>query len=553
MLRENTYKEVSVFTGADLNHILDLAQKSHEDYLIRANAKDLDRALVYYLEAIKLNPQIPEVHYKLASLLWEKGEIDLYSAIKHCKKAVELAPGSSNARLYLGYFLRAAQRHEEAEQNFKEAVSLGKFRSSRPRLVLASTILERLKKTKFNIFDFAGSVYYFATGITTSIYDYEVLKMLFKTACDKSSVYKYKLCAGGQKCFRNYKKTVEVYKTAAEKTGNKKLFYSKIGDLFLELENPQKAIEYYKQILQEAPDDALVWGKLAEILQNHDKKNTREVIECYKNIAKLQPNNARAFYELGHLQLRGEDKFNAVNAFKRAIEIDPGNPFYHNSLAYALVQLQDYDGAINEYQRAIRLNPDSEWTSIVSQALGAIYHQVKDNIDAAISCYQTAILLDKDNFDAYISLGEAYQDKNDLDNAINCFCSAIKLNSNSYKTYCNLGLLLWEKAYTEEAIIAYQKAISIKPDYAIAFNNLGVVYLDGCCNPEKAIKMFNSAIKYSPNYTLAYYNKARAYQVLNDNTRAAEYFQMALDINSVTNDMDDNDIQNRIYSLFCAD
>lgn len=550
MLRENKHQEIPVFSGSDINQILDLAQKSHENYLIRANIKDLDRALVYYMEAIKINPQLPEAHYKLASLLWEKGEIDIYSAIKHCKKAVELAPNSANARLHLGYFMKAAGNYTEAEKNFVEAVSIGKFRSSRARLVLAACILEKLNRNEFKPTEIFRAGYYFITGVTTSVYDYEILKIVYKTILKKTLMCKYKFSAKTQKIMGNYKKAVEIYEKAAEDTGCKEFFYSKIGDLFIKLQNPGLAMENYRQVLRECPDNVVMWAKLAEILQKYDKKNIDEVIECYKNIARLQPCNSKVFYELGHLYLRSENRLNSVQSFKRAIELEPQNAFYHNSLAYALVQLQDYDGAINEYQQAIKLNPDNEWTSIVSQALGAIYHQVKDNLDAAIVSYQISILLDKNNFDAHIALGEAYQDKNDIDNAINCYCSAVKLNCSSSKTYCNLGLLLWEKGYIEEAVVAYQKAISLRPDYAIAFNNLGVVYLDGCCNPVEAINMFTQAIKHNPNYTLAYYNKGRAYQLQGEQTQAAEYFQMAMDINKLTEEMDNEEIEDRIYNLF---
>ncbi len=552
MLRENTQEEIPVFSGADINQILNLAQKSHENYLIRSNAKDLDRALIYYLEAVKINPEIPEVHYKLASLLWEKGEIDLNLAIKHCKKAVRLAPKSANAWLYLGFFLKASCKYKEAEKNFQIAISLGKFRSARPRLVLASTILERLKNTNFNFYDFLKSIYYFSTGLTFSIYDYETIRMLSRSCGEKFSIFKYETTAKIYKLFGNYKKTVEIYEQASINTGCEELFYSKIGDLFIQLQNPKQAANYYKKALKNNSGNVAMWIKLAKLLQKYDKKNIKEIIDCYNNVSRLQPGNSKVFYELGHLYLRSENKFNAVNAFKKAIEIEPKNAFYHNSLAYALVQLQDYDGAIDEYQKAIKLNPDNEWTSIVAQALGAIYHQVKDNLDAAILAYQTSILLDKNNIDAVMALGEVYQDKNDIDNAISCYCSSIKLDSNCSKTYCNLGLLLWEKNYIEESIIAYQKAISINPEYAIAFNNLGVVYLDGLNNSEEAIKAFTLAIKHSPNYTLAYYNNGRAYQAINNTTKAAEYLQMALDINKITEEMDDSEIENRIYELFSA-
>ena len=305
--------------------------------------------------------------------------------------------------------------------------------------------------------------------------------------------------------------------------------------------------------MRDCPDNPRMWSKLAETLQSYDKKNIKEIIECYNNIARLEPANSKILYEIGHLYLKDKDKFNAVNAFKRAIELDSQNPFYHNSLAYALVQLQDYDGAINEYMYAIRLNPDNEWSSIVAQALGAIYHQIKNNLEAAVIAYQSSIILDKNNVDAHIALGEAYQDKNDLDNAINCFCSAIKLNSNSAKLYCNLGLLLWEKNYVEEAIVSYQKAISINPKYEIAYNNLGVAYLDGTGDREQAVKQFSLAIKYNPNYALAYYNRGRAYKALGNKTEAANHFQMAIDINRLTDELDEEELQNTMLELFSVE
>lgn len=550
MLKETLTSKTPVFPGADINHILDLAQKSHENYLIRSNKNDLDEALKYYLEVMKLNPSIPQVYYKLASLLWEKGDIDLSSAVQNCKKAVELDPKSSNARLYLGYFLKASGNLIEAEKAFRISIRLAGFKSSKPRIALGLTIIQRVQQTNFNLFDFIAGIHYFTTGVVSASYDYEIIRMLFRNSVEDLSVHWYDFKAGFYRNTGNFIKTIKTYENAAYKTGQKSLFYSKIGDLLVEMQNPQKAADFYRQALSTAQDDIVLWAKLAELLQNFNRGNIGEIIECFTQISRLEPNNSSVFYELGHLYLRKDDKFSAVNAFKKAIEIDPHNAFYHNSLAYALVQLQDYDGAISEYQKAIRLNPDNEWTSIVSQALGAIYHQVKDNMDAAILAYQTAIVLDTQNIDAFIALGEAYQDRNDLDNAIDCYCSAIKLDPNISKLYCNLGLVLWEKGYIEESIIAYHKAVGLNPRYEIAFNNLGVVYLDGSNSPEEAIIMFTQAIKQNPNYALAYYNKGRAYQAMKNKAGAAKYYQMAIDINKFTNEIDEYEIQECLYNLF---
>jgi len=550
MLKETLKSQIHVFSGADINQILDLAQKSHDNYLIRSNRNDLDKALVYYLEAIKLNPSIPHVYYKLASLLWEKGDIDLNSAIQKCKTAIELDPKSANARLYLGYVLKAAGKYEEAEKAFKYSIRLSGLKSSKPRIALGLTIIQRLQQTNFDLPQFIKGIHYFSTGILMASYDYDVIRMLYKAWTRDTSVFWHKFMAEVFIKAGKFTKAIEIYEKAAVQTGRKDLFYSKIGDLLVDLQNPQKAADFYRKALVNADDDIVLWAKLAELLQNFDKHNLEEIIFCFNKIAGLEPINASLFYELGHLYLRKEDKFSAVNSFKRAIELDPNNAFYHNSLAYALVQLQDYDGAICEYQRAIRLNPDSEWTSIVSQALGAIYHQVKDNMDAAIVAYQTAIVLDSNNVDAFVALGEVYQDRNDFDNAIDCYCHAVKLDPNVPKLYCNLGLTLWEKGCLEESIIAYHKAINLNPKYEIAFNNLGVVYLDGLKSADEAIIMFTQAIKNNPNYALAYYNKGRAYHEMKNKSGAAKYYQMAIDINKFTEEIDEHEIQERLYSLF---
>lgn len=54
----------------------------------------------------------------------------------------------------------------------------------------------------------------------------------------------------------------------------------------------------------------------------------------------------------------------------------------------------------------------------------------------------------------------------------------------------------------------------------------------------------------NPSYTLAYFNAARANEMLGNKTQAAEYYQMALDMNKLTEDLNESDIQQRLHSLF---
>ena len=310
-------------------------------------------------------------------------------------------------------------------------------------------------------------------------WDYNSLGMMMRSLIAEIIVFSYKNKGNFFRKIKNYDKAADIFSTAALDTGKTEFFYSEAADIFLKSGNYSRAVEFYKTAIEEAPDNSALWARLAILLQKYFSDNIDDLKICYTRLAELQPGNSRVFYELGHIYLKQNDKFSSINAFKRAVELDPKNPYYHNSLAYSLVQLEDYEASISEYQKAIRLNPDSSWTSIVSQALGSIYHQIYNNIDAAIVAYQNAVVLDPVNVDAYIVLGEIYYEKNDLNNAIENFLEAIKIDPTIAKVYCNLGLALWESNYIEESIISYQKAIALDTKYYIAFNNLGVVYLDG--------------------------------------------------------------------------
>jgi hypothetical protein len=43
---------------------------------------------------------------------------------------------------------------------------------------------------------------------------------------------------------------------------------------------------------------------------------------------------------------------------------------------------------------------------------------------------------------------------------------------------------------------------------------------------------------------------ARAYQAIGDKSNAAEYYQMTLDLNKITEELSEKDIRKRIFDLF---
>ena len=116
----------------DAAALLEEARAAHEKYLIKQQDADLEKAIEYYIDAIKLNPSISESYYRLASLLLIKGQISIEGALEQCQTAISLEPANVNAHIYSGYFQCLNENYEEAEKEFRLAVAGAGKNSARP-------------------------------------------------------------------------------------------------------------------------------------------------------------------------------------------------------------------------------------------------------------------------------------------------------------------------------------------------------------------------------------------------------------------------------------
>ena len=529
---------------------LEKARLFHEKYLREQKSSDLQDAINNYIDAVKYDPSIPETYYRLASLMWEQGQISIYSAIEQCQTAITLSPESVNAHLYTGYFMQQSKDYVSAEKEYESAIKLSGINSGRPRMIMSQAILEKINSESGSFADYMRFLYYFLSGSVMLAWDRNTMKMFYQSMASDMSVFSYSTVGKFFEKFNMYDKAELVYKRAIEKTPNREYFYSKMGDIAFKSKDIETTAQCYRKVLEENPLNRAVLVKLAGILQSYFPENSDEAIDCYERLLEFDIDRAQIYYELGHLYMSKDDKLNSVSAFKLAVQNDPENPFYNNSLGYAYARAQLYDEAIEHYQRAIAINPDPEWTSIVCQALGAVYAGEKGNIEAAVSTYQAGIILDPKNYDLYIALGDIYMADYDLDKAIHSYCDAVILNPDDERGYSKLGVALWEKDYLEEALVAYHKAIELNPENEYSQNNLGILYLDGLEDAQEALEYFETAISINPNYTLAYFNAGRASQKMGFINDAANYYQMSLDLNKLTDDLDEEDIKERLHSLF---
>lgn len=554
MFEEETDFTFDINEKSDINlmamDFMEEARKHHEQYLMKGSRVELDNAVESYIDAIKFNPNIAEAYYRLATLLWDKGEINLSSAIEQCKSAINISPNNSNARIYAGFFLEKAKKYDEAEKEFKTAIKLNPVKSARSRLSLASMYIDKMNNTNINAKDFSNSLYYMLSGAISIPFDYSSMKVLYKNLWKNASLLFFDAIGNFLEKTKNYAMAVKAYDTAAGAIGREEIYYQKIADINIKNEEVKSAKDFYVKALETNPCNKEILLKLATLTQVYFENEVSFSIDCYSKLLELGENNPDIYYQLGHLYLKREDFINSINAFNLALDKDFENPFYHNALAFALISAEQYEEACEHYKFAIDKNPNPEWTSIVCQTLASVYNNIFNDVDSALEYLKTAIILDENSDEAFIELGDIYSKTEDIDSAIKSYCEAIRLNPQNAIAYNKCALALWQKDYLEEAIISYNKAIALNPDFASAYNNLGVIYLDGIRNLKEAEKLFKTALSLNPDYVMANFNLGRVYEEKGLNIEAAKFYQKSIELNNLTPELDTEEIQIRLHKLF---
>ena len=185
-----------------------------------------------------------------------------------------------------------------------------------------------------------------------------------------------------------------------------------------------------------------------------------QAITAFQRAIYLNPDYAKAHYNLGTIFKEQENLGAAAESFQRAIACDPNYSKAHNNLGLALKEQGKLDAAVESFQRAIACDPNC---AQAYNNLGiALKNQGKLNI--AIAAYAKAIAIDRKYADAYGNLGIALKDQGQVNEAITAFRQAIALNPNHTQAHYNLAGALAEQGKLDDAIATYQRTIELDPE-----------------------------------------------------------------------------------------
>lgn len=494
-------------TNADLHIRLgDLYLAWHLD--IYTSTQYVDEAITEYQRALETYIDSAEVYFKIAQAQYFKGDLD--KAINYLNMALKKDDKYEKAYYLMAETYTKKARFADAIGYAKKAIKLKPISSSSAHFLLYNLY----KLSAFKDFKTLLKSYWeLIQSALTLPFDKQAIKNVFR-AMTYFKFFPILMKGYYQIQTKGLSEAIDIYIQAIDQAPGFVPLYCLLGDIYRTLGQYDNAIAEYK---------AAIWLDCLNIV-------------AYRHLC-------QTYEEQG-------DYDNAIETYHKLIQIMPTMPDFHSNLANIYYLKGDIKEAISHYQAAITLNPNRKWTSVISQTLGYVHQQTNKDLDAAISAYQSAYLLTPEDIDIYINLGSAFYDKEDYDNALTVYRSALELDPTNAKIHCNLGFLHWGKGDTDEAIKEYEFAIQYDKTYDIAYNNLGVIYLDDLGRIQQAIELFTKAIEQNPNYALAHFNLARAITIKGDKIEAAKLYQLAQDINKVTNELDPQDITDKINGLF---
>jgi tetratricopeptide (TPR) repeat protein len=139
---------------------------------------------------------------------------------------------------------------------------------------------------------------------------------------------------------------------------------------------------------------------------------------------------------------------------------------------------------------------------------GLASHQA-GRLAEARACYEQALIMQPDHFDALHMLGLACAQSGELDRGVALMQRALALNPDAPAALTNLAWALSALGRFDEATDSGRQAIALAPGLVEAHVTLGIA-LVGAGRLEQAVASYGRAIALSPRYAAAYYNRANA-------------------------------------------
>ncbi|EKQ83028.1 tetratricopeptide repeat protein [Leptospira kirschneri] len=248
------------------------------------------------------------------------------------------------------------------------------------------------------------------------------------------------------------------------------------GNLFNELNDPDSAIDAYKEGLSASPDDMYLTYNLG--VSYFKKGEIPQAEEEFKKVVIKTPSGRLAALShsyLGNIAYNKQDYKNAEYHFRQASNLSPNEAKYLYNLAIVLQKNGNKEEALKylELARDAGAN-DPEIYRLIAEGFSNL-----NQGEMSISALQKSLKYNPTDLDSLFQLAEAYYNKGDLLSAEETYrriVSSTPGDSFTETALINLGVVLDQMERYGEAVATLNRVIELNPKNAKAYHTLGIVY-----------------------------------------------------------------------------
>ncbi|MEK6408609.1 MAG: tetratricopeptide repeat protein [Acidobacteriota bacterium] len=279
-------------------------------------------------KVIQLEPSFARAHRSLGQIWLDRGQTE--DATRALARAVELDPKLPGVRVYLASALLKSGEPARAIEHLRVAIEQ---REEAPlAYALAGVAEERLGKSAEAFADYSRAIELDANNATA----HEGRARLLETRGD-------------------FAKAIEEYSAAYRAQPSRGLAV-KLAELHTRAGQLQAAIQLYRRLLLEKPDDFAIRAEMACLMADNGQGQEAEM-EMTRVLA-AKPADAKLLAKAGDFFFK-EKPAQAADYYKRSIEVDPGNNRVRAQLGASLVRSLQVEAALPVLGEAIAREADN--------------------------------------------------------------------------------------------------------------------------------------------------------------------------------------------------
>lgn len=258
----------------------------------------------------------------------------------------------------------------------------------------------------------------------------------------------------------------------------------------MNIETIKQARLIYEQALALSPDDIQLLGNYEQFLEASG--DLKQAIVEAQRICELTPQNYALHYYIGNLLVRAGRIGEAKACFSRALAIRSDYAEAQNAMGEILSNQKKNAEAIDWFKRVIRANP----TYVAAYLnLGFLQQNCGDS-PAASANYQKAANLEPNGPADYFNQANIAANQYRWDEAIACLRTATRVKPDFWQAHYQLGIQLAAKGEIE-AQTEFLQTIRYRPDFVQAHLELGTV-LTTQGKLEQALAEFHIVLQLDP-------------------------------------------------------